>query len=435
MPNSGLTGSRIRQTRLSRGLRQAELAGIVGISASYLNLIEHNRRRIGGKLLVDISRELQVDAALLRQGAQTELLEALDSAASGQSGVATEHASSVEFAGRFPGWAGLIAAQHARIEDLERMVEALTDRMTHDPQLAASMHEMLSVVTAIRSTAAILTDGSHLDPEWQLRFQRNLDEDSRRLAQNAQALVSYLDATDEGQTAAQPTLPKEELEHWLAARSFHVAELEGEQPMPVAALLEQEPQLTGSATTAAFASDWLQRYRRDALAVPLDELMPKIGDPDCNPLQFSQKIGTDMATVLRRMASGAPDESTKTGLVSCDSSGTLTFCKPIDGFALPRFGAACPLWPLYQALARPMTPLRTVVEQAGQQRARYVTYAIAQPVSEPEFASEPLYEATMLILPDTDGNAPASPVGSSCRICARDSCRGRREPSILTAGF
>jgi len=435
MSNSGLTGSRIRQTRLSRGLRQAELAGIVGISASYLNLIEHNRRRIGGKLLVDISRELQVDAALLRQGAQTELLEALDSAASGQSDIATEHDSSVEFASRFPGWAGLIAAQHARIEGLERMAEALTDRMTHDPQLAASMHEMLSVVTAIRSTAAILTDGSQLDPEWQLRFQRNLDEDSRRLAQNAQALVSYLDATDEGQTAAQPTLPKEELELWLGARGFHVAELEGERAMPVDAVLQQEAQLTGSATTAAFARTYLERYRRDALAVPLADLTLEISRPDCNPLQFSQKIGTDMATVLRRMASGAPGESTRIGLVICDSSGTLTFCKPVDGFALPRFGAACPLWPLYQALTRPMTPLRTVVEQAGHQRTRYVTYAIAQPVSRSEFSSEPLYEATMLILPDKDGNAPASPVGSSCRICARDGCRGRREPSILTAGF
>jgi len=169
--------------------------------------------------------------------------------------------------------------------------------------------------------------------------------------------------------------------------------------------------------------------------VPLADLTLEISRPDCNPLQFSQKIGTDMATVLRRMASCTPDENARIGLVICDSSGTLTFCKPVDGFALPRFGAACPLWPLYQALARPMTPLRTVVEQSGQQKARYVTYAIAQPVSEPEFSSEPLYEATMLILPDTDGTAPASPVGSSCRICARDGCRGRREPSILTAGF
>ncbi|WP_304951541.1 helix-turn-helix domain-containing protein, partial [Sulfitobacter sp.] len=48
----GLTGSRIRERRVMAGLKQAELAQQSGISASYLNLIEHNRRRIGGKLLL-----------------------------------------------------------------------------------------------------------------------------------------------------------------------------------------------------------------------------------------------------------------------------------------------------------------------------------------------------------------------------------------------
>jgi len=55
MARDTLTGSRIRERRLMIGLRQADLAREVDISASYLNLIEHNRRRIGGKLLVDIA--------------------------------------------------------------------------------------------------------------------------------------------------------------------------------------------------------------------------------------------------------------------------------------------------------------------------------------------------------------------------------------------
>ena len=49
MPERQLTGGRIRERRIALGLRQAELAPRAGISASYLNLIEHNRRRIGGK--------------------------------------------------------------------------------------------------------------------------------------------------------------------------------------------------------------------------------------------------------------------------------------------------------------------------------------------------------------------------------------------------
>ncbi len=71
MPASRLTGSRIRERRLARGMRQVELARAVGISAAYLNLIEHNRRRIGGKLLVNLARVLEVEPAQLTEGAET----------------------------------------------------------------------------------------------------------------------------------------------------------------------------------------------------------------------------------------------------------------------------------------------------------------------------------------------------------------------------
>ncbi len=434
MPNSGLTGGRIRQTRLSKGLRQAALAQSVGISPSYLNLIEHNRRRIGGKLLVDISRELGVEAGLLSEGAQSSLLEALGAATFGQTNIVTEVDRTEELVGRFPGWSKLIAWQQQRIESLEQTVTGLTDRLTHDPQLAASMHEMLSVVTAIRSTAAILTDGSHLNPEWQVRFHRNLDEDSRRLAENAQALVSYLDATDEGQAAAEPSMPKEELENWLSARQFHIGELEGNDAINVDALLRKQAQLNGSVTTMSYARAYLKSYKSDAKAVSHDRLSEEMRLNGRDPLRVSQALGCDLATVLRRIAT-QPNQKQAAGIVRCDSSGTLTFCKPIDGFALPRFGAACPLWPLYQALARPMNPIRTVVEQSGHRQVRFLTYTIAQPVVAAAFNTEPLIEATMLILPDDTPQERAEPVGSNCRICTREACHGRREPSILTDGF
>ena len=47
--------------------------------------------------------------------------------------------------------ASLVAAQARRIASLERTVEQLDDRLTHDPFLSASLHEVLSTVTAIRS--------------------------------------------------------------------------------------------------------------------------------------------------------------------------------------------------------------------------------------------------------------------------------------------
>ena len=135
----GLTGSRIRERRVMAALRQADLAREIGISASYLNLIEHNKRRIGGKLLLDIAAALQVEPQSLTEGAEATLIAALRVAAdeAGLSGPEADKAE--EFAGRFPGWADVLAGTMRRVSTLEATVEALTDRLGHDPHLALSL--------------------------------------------------------------------------------------------------------------------------------------------------------------------------------------------------------------------------------------------------------------------------------------------------------
>src|SRR5690606_5653758 len=58
-------GIRIRRRRIAAGLSQTGLARALGISASYLNLIENNKRAIGGTLLLRIAERLGIDLALL----------------------------------------------------------------------------------------------------------------------------------------------------------------------------------------------------------------------------------------------------------------------------------------------------------------------------------------------------------------------------------
>ena len=153
MVRSVLTGSRIRERRIDLGMRQARLAEACGISPSYLNLIEHNRRRIGGKLLNAIAEVLGVEAATLSEGADTGLIDALSNAAAEGIEAGPETDRSEELAGRFPGWARLLALQASRIGSLERTVEALNDRLSHDPHLAAALHDILSAATSIRSSS------------------------------------------------------------------------------------------------------------------------------------------------------------------------------------------------------------------------------------------------------------------------------------------
>ncbi|OYW48219.1 MAG: XRE family transcriptional regulator, partial [Rhodobacterales bacterium 12-65-15] len=122
------------------------------------------------------------------------------------------------------------------------------------------------------------------------------------------------------------------------------------------------------------------------------------------------------------------------GLVSCDASGTLTFRKPAPGFPLPRFGAACPLWPLYAALGRPQQAMDRDVQMAGPDGRRFRVQAWGV-VQRPFGLRGPdLHAAAMLILPEAPGSHPALPIGSSCRVCPRTACPARREPSILNDG-
>ncbi len=435
MPRSTLTGTRIRERRTVLGLRQAELARSVGISPSYLNLIEHNRRRIGGKLLVDLARLLEVEASALTEGAEAALLESLRDAAIGQVAALREVPRIEEFVGRFPGWAQLLADRHQRVAELERTVELLTDRMTHDPFLSASLHEVLSTVTAIRSTASILAETSDIDPEWQDRFHRNMYDESQRLAEGAQALVAYLD--DSGGEAQVRSSPQEEVEAFLSAQGFHVAALERSLPPRIETLISASPELSSS-PARDLARRHLERYLRDAKRMPLEAFAKAATAARMDPGVLAQQFGVDLGAVFRRLAS-LPEGRTDhpVGLVICDGSGTLTFRKPIEGVALPRFGAACPLWPLYQALSRPMAPMRAVIELSGRTPRSFLTYAICQPVQMAEFGGPQILEASMLFMPDTEATpeADVSPVGTSCRICARRECAARREPSILADGF
>ena len=75
MPRSAFAGTRIRERRMTLGLRQSEVALRAGISGSYLNLIEHNRRRIGGKLLLDLAKVLETDSASLAEGGRQPAFE------------------------------------------------------------------------------------------------------------------------------------------------------------------------------------------------------------------------------------------------------------------------------------------------------------------------------------------------------------------------
>ena len=67
-------GSSVRKLRRQRNLSQQKLAEILGISVSYLNLIENNRRNLTGKLLLNIAKEFNIQLSDIEGENDTVLL-------------------------------------------------------------------------------------------------------------------------------------------------------------------------------------------------------------------------------------------------------------------------------------------------------------------------------------------------------------------------
>jgi len=427
MPKSALTGSRIREHRLMQGLKQADLARQIGISASYLNLIEHNRRRIGGKTLLALSEVLGLDPSTLSQGAERAVVTELQDAAASDTDMPVELDQIDDLVARFPGWAAKITAQHRRLRALEQTVGGLNDRLTHDPVLSEKMHEVLSTVSAIRSTASILVATPDLGAEWQARFYSNIDTESRRLADSSASMAAHLDNLSRKETGT--ATPLEAVFSAFDARGHHLVELErGGNPETLAAQL---PELD-STEARALALSYFGIYSTDAHSMPLDAFESAAHELKFDPAALAGRFGVPLEAAFRRLASlprGAtiPDM----GLVSCDAAGALLVRKSPSGLALPWFGAGCPLWPLYAALNAPGVPIRKAIE--GEDGARFNAMALAHPSGPLRFDRPPDYHAIMLLVAqDGQQGDAAIPVGSSCRVCARSACDARREPTVLT---
>ncbi|MFD1797326.1 helix-turn-helix domain-containing protein [Paracoccus aurantiacus] len=412
-PHRVSAGTRIRERRLSLGRAQADLARDVGISPAYLNLIEHDRRNLTDAMRARLAAALQISEEELEGGRAQAILEGLRIAAAGEAATdaAAEEDRIAEFAARLPGWARLVVALSQMNEAQGRRLTELSDRMTQNPYLLDTLHEVLSATTSLRSTASILVQEPEMDREWRARFHGNLDQDSRRLSTTAQALVAYLDGFEDD---AGLLTPHEEFEAWLA---------------------EGAPQdLPASDAARDLAQDWQDRERRDLADLPTEVLAAATGtDPSPDPLQLAQDLGLPADLVLRRLGMTEPDS----GLLICDGAGGLIFRRAARGMSFGRPGDSCAMLPIFEAIGQPGTAVSRLIELETGQRLNAIALATRQSAGG---LSGPFLSHSVMLMRPAPADAPVAPgqpvpVGPSCRICPRNSCPARRVSSILhTAG-
>ncbi len=218
-------GFRIRKFRKRQKMTQGALAKEVGISVSYLNLIEHNKRPIGGKLLTQIARCLDVDIDVLSGYDDARLIQDLIDL-SGNSmfrDLSMEEHGAVNIVGREPGWARAILHLHARYKETINTIELLSERIRRDPFLVETSHEILTQITAIRSLSEILNEFDGLAVDQHKRYTSMVAEQCSALSSAAKSFFAFLDEVD---ATVSATTPSGEVEDFIIEHRNFFPELE-----------------------------------------------------------------------------------------------------------------------------------------------------------------------------------------------------------------
>lgn len=458
MPDK-ILGTRIRQRRRELGMTQSGLAKDVGISPSYLNLIEWNKRRIGGRLLGDIARVLDTPLSVLRDESETRLLETLTEVAHlpDMAGFDVEVSRTNELIGRFPGWARGMAALARSERDATMRAQTLSERLSNDPFLGEQIHLMLTRISAIRSASEILTEYD-VPAGRRDRFDAIIHDESRVLTDIAEALTLYLDKAEDSERVLTPV---DEVEAFFADANAHFPRVEEAaarlgnrltDPLPMSrqsrARILVDDHLTGIIDGIVRSSPVLQSeagktrarralkdYAAGAILIPMESFAMRAAETRYDIEGLTGSLSAEFETVSHRLTALPRAEGRPVfGYLRANAAGTIIEMIGLDRLTVPRYAAACPLWVLYRAQQSPETVIRQrVLFPSG---ARFIFLARARHRGPVGFGKPRHYVTDMVVMSESDAektvyapeaSTPVEEVGPSCRMCPRSTCLHRVE--------
>lgn len=458
-----ILGTRIRQRRREIGLTQADLARRIGISPSYLNLIEWNKRPVAGRLLLKAAESLNLTLDDLDDVSEHRLFEDLTEVAHlpALAPLGVEDRRISELIGRFPGWARGLAALARSEREATLQVKTLTDRLSNDPFLNETIHRMLTRIAAIRSAAEILDQYPDVEPGQRDRFNTMIHEESKNLSDVAEVLASYLDKAEETDRILTPT---DEVEALFEARHNQFAEIEAEadgllslltDPHPVSRhakaeelvqsrlmdmidrLIAEQPEIRTSAAKGR-ARKALGKYAAAAVLMPMSVFAGRAHELRYDAEMLADVFSVEFDAVCQRLTALPRDDTVpRFGYFRANAAGTVIEAHGIDGLVVPRYAAACPLWILFRAQQSPEIVLRQrALFPSGR---RFVFLAHARIQGPTGFGSPRHYVTDVLAMSEDDAQhtvyAPAPSVqveqlGPSCRLCPRRDCLHRVEDPL-----
>ncbi|MGE3176982.1 MAG: short-chain fatty acyl-CoA regulator family protein [Vicinamibacterales bacterium] len=453
-------GSKIRATRRRQRIPQAHLARQLGISASYLNLIEHNHRAVSADLLLRISQILPIDLKSLspvETGRVTsELLEVFGDPLFENQEVFAREVS--EVAGAAPGVAQAILRLYEAYRGARDSAQTLASHLLTDgsefvgPERSRFPSEEVS---------DLLQKHSNYFPELEhgaeaLARRARLESDSlfsdlAEFLRRDRGIEVRIEKAGHMRSAVRRYDPENRVLHLSevlrrGSRNFQLAHQVGLlTQQAVLDRIAEDPMLT-TEESRALCRIALANYFASCVLMPYVDFLKAAEDEryDIELLGHRFRASFEQTchrlTTLRRPgAEGIPFQ-----MVRVDIAGNVSKRFSVAGGGFARFAGACPRWAVFEAFMTPgmiRTQLsqmpdgkvffevaRTVRKDSGGYRAPRSQYAIGLGC-DMSYASKMVY-ADGLDLTSKDAFVP---VGPTCRLCDRMDCEQRAHPRVQHA--
>jgi len=449
-------GAKIRRLRQNRGLTQAALAERLGISTTYLNLLENGRRRLTPDLLIRLTRTLSIDleefgpeddarivadleevfseplfeqAPVDRREMEALVVERPEVARAIlrlHQAYATARSSAESLAAQAMDSSDLATMDRVRLSS-EQVSDFIQRHANHFPDLETAAEQLWR-------DARLDRDGLYAGMIAQLERQHGVTV--RVLTVNElRGAVRRFDPV------RRELLLSETLRR--GSRNFQVATQLGLLSCgETIAHLAEGPEFT-SEESRALGRLALASYFAAAVVMPYGDFLKntEAARYDIELLGHRFRVGWEQVchrlTTLRRQGS----EGVRFHLARVDIAGNIS--KRFSGTSVrfPRFSGLCPLWNVHAAFLQPgrirvqfsrlpdgnalFSVARTVQRHAGDYHQPTVLYSVGIGCDISE-ARRLVYSDGM----DLSHLDSAVPIGITCRLCERTNCQARAFPSL-----
>lgn len=459
MAETNLLGAKVKALRRREGVTQINLAKQLGVSASYLNLIESNRRPLPAQLLLELAKIFHLDLATFAAADDdarnaADLLEVFGDEMFENHGIT--NADVREICASSPNVSRAILTLYRSYVDARSSAETMAERMSDGQEMTGTgfdaarlpseevgdmIQHHMNHFPEIEEAAETLVRQARIDPEDVFgglsRFlseTQGIEVRTVRVADERKAMRRY--DPDRRMLSLSEVLPPR-------SRRFQLAHQVG--LLTASALFDRiaRDERVTTAESRALARVALANYFASAVLMPYAPFLEAAKAERYDVELLAHRFGASFEQVCHRLTTlrrpGA--EGVPFHLLRIDVAGNISKRFSGSGIKIARFSGACARWNVHAAFLTPgmirvqMSRMpdgvayfciaRTIRSDRGGYNVPHAVHAIGMGC-EVKYAKRLVYADGM----DVDNEEAPVKVGMTCRLCDHMDCEQRAFPSI-----